>query len=170
VLCHRSKDTREEILVEMSRHRFRRQRDFKMLEAEIRGSEKNALNDMVAASMNFRILCLVGILTANLSASAASAETCVEPPARDCTPIRECSFQTDARDCQRCFAKIGGTCLARMNDPGCEAAKAAQQAMIAAKKNACEAEKSSEKLSCEATQMAVKAAFENCKARSTEKP
>ena len=83
-------------------------------------------------------------------------------PKDDCTPTRPCDFpaQVDTRDCSTCVLwrpgwPLGdGGCALRGNDPFCEAAKAAQnaiyQADAAAKKLDCERLKTQDKLACEA--------------------
>lgn len=105
----------------------------------------------------------------------------------ECTVTRECSFDTiectsarscdlprqhDSRDCSACLLRnpFGG-CILRGNDPVCEAAKAAQNAIYdadhAARKADCERIKSTEKLACEANKSALKLDCERLK--STEK-
>ena len=107
-------------------------------------------------------------------------ETTVDcTPTRDCSPKRACDFPAnqDTRDCSRCILwrpgwPLGdGGCAQRGNDPFCEAAKAAQNAIYAAdaagkkadcerlkaqEKLICEGEKTGEKLLCEAGKEALK--------------
>jgi hypothetical protein len=66
------------------------------------------------------------------------------PSELNCTVTRECSLQQDTRNC-----KIKTSQGPEINDPVCEASKAAQNAAYQASKAACEAQKSVDKLSCE---------------------
>lgn len=83
-------------------------------------------------------------------------------------PTRVCDFTPchDSRDCKRCFVQhpFGGGCLVEGNDPGCEAAKASENARCqmeaAAAKADCERLKAQEKLTWELEKSARKALSE----------
>jgi len=81
-----------------------------------------------------------------------------------CDAVMDCSLKQDNRSCGHdvvlCvpFTHICST--NHVNDPVCEAAKAAQNTAFAAEKANCEATKSLAKANCEATKTAAKAACE----------
>jgi hypothetical protein len=96
-------------------------------------------------------------------------------PTRNCSPTRACDFapQRDTRDCSVCILyrpgwPLGdGGCAQRGNDPFCEAAKAAQNAIYdadaALKKFDCERLKEQERLTCEVEKAGEKALCETGK-------
>lgn len=70
----------------------------------------------------------------------------------DCTPKQDCRSKEDTRNCITCLIRnpFGG-CLARGNDPYCEAAKAAQNRAYEINKIDCEANKAQQRVKCEST-------------------
>lgn len=79
---------------------------------------------------------------AKQKASAARPSDCSSP--RQCNASRDCTLQVDTRSCA-----VKGPLGANINDPFCEAAKAAQNAGYQAAKAACEAQNAAEKMDCE---------------------
>src|SRR5271163_1257857 len=98
------------------------------------------------------------LVIVSCSAACADSLACV-PPTLDCTPQQNCDLHTDTRECNRCLASAFSHCIVHGNDPGCEAAKASQNAEYEAQKTQCEAQKSQQKLNCEATKAALATAY-----------
>ncbi len=102
---------------------------------------------------------IAAICAVQLSTRGQPASPNVEcgPPLSipDCTPTLACSAQQDQRSCNICVANPFGGCIARYNDPMCEAAKAAQNTSYSASKLACEASKSNQLAQCEATKQSL---------------
>jgi hypothetical protein len=92
-----------------------------------------------------------------LSMTVVPAQSeCVDPELLDCMPRQECQLNKDDRKCRRCNRIFGfKRCF---NDPGCEAAKAAQNREFAVDKVQCEANKTKQKAACEAAKAALAAA------------
>ena len=100
---------------------------------------------------------------------------------RDCRRPPSCQHNHDTRECNRCLVSAFGRCQVRGNDPGCEAAKAAQNSVYDAgyaacinsgfiTDAACEAAKgaqnagySAAKLGCETNKIALKGKCEALK-------
>ena len=103
------------------------------------------------------------------SNSATRAQDTPDPACAtvpNCAPTRDCSFSHDTRECNRCLVSAFGHCAVRGNDPSCEAAKAAQNAIYAAQKAQCEAAKEQDRVTCEAYKVRLMAAF-HCPAPPT---
>jgi hypothetical protein len=93
-----------------------------------------------------------------------SSQNCEAPPTIDCTPKLDCSLNIDTRECNKCLLSLFGHCSVRGNDPACEAAKGAQNAMFSTQKVQCEGQKTAQKAACESTKAALIAAWTACKA------
>ena len=111
------------------------------------------------------LLCVLGLPPSTLAEEGPiQTKECPPPPdTLDCTAKMECSKARDQRECNTCLIRnpFGG-CIARGNDPACEAAKASQNSIYDAQRAACEAQKAQQKLSCEQARAALKARFAAC--------
>jgi hypothetical protein len=102
------------------------------------------------------------VLTQQVMAQSPTGSTCPALPNIDCTPTQNCTLNSDDRECNRCLVSVFNHCTVRGNDPACEAAKAAQNAMYAAQKTQCETQKAAQKAACEGTRAQLIAAAANC--------
>ncbi len=81
-------------------------------------------------------------------------------PTKDCRSVRNCQKRRDNTPCKRKLL------FAWINDPACEAAKAAQNAAYRIELQQCEAQRSAERLDCERQKLSTKQSCEAKKAAS----
>jgi LysM domain len=105
------------------------------------------------------LLLMVCVLLLHLSSVQVSvAEDC--EPKRNCDATRDCSLQVDTRSCGHdvtaCVPLTHMCTTVHVNDPVCEAAKAAQNQGYAIAKGSCETQKTLEKGDCERVKFQMK--------------
>jgi len=107
---------------------------------------------VISAILFATLACGVSAQTSDNPKSCRVADACYSA----CAPTRNCDLHPDTRDCSRNFP------FGNINDPACEASKAAQNSIYAIQKSSCEASINSERSQCESQKAACLSVANAC--------
>jgi TPR repeat protein len=102
------------------------------------------------------LLSIVSLLNCEVYAQSASP-FCFDSNIINCQPANTCNIKSDNRECFTCLITnpFSGGCIIQRDDPGCEAVRAAQNAVYAAEKTRCEAESYLQEAQCASAKVAL---------------